>query len=49
VIESFRIKLFYGAALAFIAMNMLFIANEIYWFMALPVALVVVLLFFLFP
>jgi len=46
VIESFRIKLFYGAALAFIALNMLFIANEIYWFMALPAALVVVLLFF---
>ena len=46
MIESFRIKLFYGAALAFIALNMLFIANEIYWFMALPVALVVVLLFF---
>ncbi|MBW6477877.1 MAG: O-antigen ligase family protein [Bacteroidales bacterium] len=46
MIESFRIKLFYGAALAFIALNMLFIANEIYWFMALPAALVVVLLFF---
>ena len=46
MIESFRIKLFYGAALAFIALNMLFIANEMYWFMALPVALAVVFLFF---
>ncbi|TVQ94007.1 MAG: O-antigen ligase family protein [Bacteroidetes bacterium] len=44
--DTFKIKILYGASFAFIALNVLFIANEIYWFMALPLALLVMLLFF---
>ena len=44
--DTFKIKILYGASFAFIALNVLFIANEIYWFMALPIALLVMLLFF---
>ena len=44
--EKFKINLLYGASFAFIALNVLFIANEIYWFMALPMALVIVYFFF---
>lgn len=44
--DQFKIKLFYGSGFAFIALNVIFIANEIYWFMALPAALFVMLLFF---
>jgi len=46
VTDTFKIKILYGASFAFIALNVLFIANEIYWFMALPLALLVMLLFF---
>ncbi len=44
--DTFKTKLFYGAGFAFIALNVIFIANEIYWFMALPAALFIMFLFF---
>lgn len=44
--DSFKSKLFFGSSLAFLALNALFIANEIYWLLALPLALWVVMLFF---
>jgi putative inorganic carbon (hco3(-)) transporter len=44
--DSFKLKLFYGVSFLFIALNVIFIANEVYWFMALPAALFIMLLFF---
>ncbi|MFW5687346.1 MAG: O-antigen ligase family protein [Bacteroidota bacterium] len=44
--DPFKTKLFYGASFAFIALNIFFIANEMYWFMALPAALLVTMLLF---
>jgi putative inorganic carbon (hco3(-)) transporter len=44
--DTFKLKLFYGVSIAFIALNVVFIANEIYWLMALPVALFIIFLFF---
>lgn len=44
--DTFKLKLFYGVSFAFIALNVVFIANEIYWFMALPAALLILMFFF---
>lgn len=44
--DNFRIKLFYGVSFAFIALNIVFIANEMFWFLALPAAVLVMMLFF---
>lgn len=44
--DSFKIKLFYGFGFAFIALNAIFIAYGIVWFMALPAVLLI--LWFLF-
>ncbi|TVQ07893.1 MAG: O-antigen ligase family protein [Bacteroidetes bacterium] len=44
--DNFNTKLFYGVSFAFIALNIFFIANEMYWFMALPAAAFVMMLFF---
>jgi putative inorganic carbon (hco3(-)) transporter len=44
--DNFKVKLFYGISFAFIALNALFIANEIYWFVALPAAVMILMLFF---
>lgn len=44
--RNLELKLLYGAGLAFIALNTLFIASEMFWFMALPAALLIMLLFF---
>ena len=46
VVDNIKIKLLYGASFAFILLNVIFIVNEIYWFMALPMALMVMLFFF---
>jgi putative inorganic carbon (hco3(-)) transporter len=44
--ETYKIKLLYGVCFAFIALNCVFIANEVYWFMALPGVAIILLLFF---
>ncbi len=44
--DIFKLKLFYGVSFAFIALNVVFIAHEIYWFMALPAALLILMFFF---
>ncbi len=44
--ENLNTKLFYGVSFAFIALNIFFIANEMFWFMALPAAAFVMMLFF---
>ncbi len=44
--DPYKIKLLYGISFAFIALNVIFIANEIYWFMALPAAVFIIMLFF---
>ncbi len=44
--DKFKIRLFYGVSIAFILLNMVFIATENYWFMALPLAIIMLMLFF---
>lgn len=44
--DNKKIKLFYAATLTFIALNAAFITMELYWFMALPMALLVTMMFF---
>ncbi|MFW5758657.1 MAG: O-antigen ligase family protein [Bacteroidota bacterium] len=46
MISNFKSTLFYGSSLAFLALNAFFIANEIYWLLALPLALWMLMLFF---
>lgn len=44
--NTYKIRLLYGITLGFVALNALFISMEFYWFMALPLAGFVMLLFF---
>ncbi len=44
--DNLNTKLFYGVSFAFIALNIFFIANEMFWFMALPAAAFILMLFF---
>lgn len=44
--DTNKIKLLYGIGFTFIALNSYFIANEMYWFMALPVVVIILSLFF---
>jgi O-antigen ligase len=44
MIDSIKLKWFYGLLLAFIATGCIFLANELYWFAAIPVVLGVVFL-----
>jgi len=44
MIDSIKLKWFYGFLLAFIALGCIFLANEFYWFAAIPVILGVVFL-----
>jgi putative inorganic carbon (hco3(-)) transporter len=41
-----KLKILYAAGIGFILLNVIFIASEIFWFMALPMALTILLLFF---
>jgi putative inorganic carbon (hco3(-)) transporter len=41
-----KLKILYAAGIGFILLNVIFIASEIFWFMALPMALAILLLFF---
>ncbi len=44
--DSFKTRIFYGVSFAFIALNVVFIANEMFWFLALPAAVLILMLFF---
>jgi putative inorganic carbon (HCO3(-)) transporter len=44
MIDSIRLKWFYGFLLGFIALGCIFLANEFYWFAAVPVVIAVVFL-----
>jgi putative inorganic carbon (hco3(-)) transporter len=41
-----KLKILYAAGIGFILLNVIFIANEVFWFMALPMAIAIILLFF---
>jgi putative inorganic carbon (hco3(-)) transporter len=46
VTDSIKIKLLYGSAALFTILNLVFIVQGFYWLLALPMALMIVLLFF---
>ena len=43
--EKLKIKWVYGICAIFIALNCIFIANELYWFVLFPAVLIIILLF----